>query len=384
MRPPPLPVPPQVDLQEVKREEDSPIEDMNRDPDPEPKPVSVSVLILGPGPGPIPISMPETESVQDSDRAEDIPFASLMEIQEDAGEDTEARSEREATVIPEAENSEPSKKRKRARSSESPSTPFKESTPESAPMLSAKSRRSNRSATASPSQDEPAEGNTDSPPVVFFANSTMVDQKKLVMKTFSKLGGRKAESVSEANILCVGEGPLKKTASFLLAIIHGLDIVTDRWMTAVHKKNQFLDRTNFSPKDASKEREWGFNLNDAIQRGKEGRDLTHLFDGVRVYMTTQLTNELGASRTTDIISVAVALGADEAKKELPKVTKKSSSAATIVLGTVNDAEAGQVARLGLRMFDKEVLTSAVLKGKVDLDGDEFLIKLPIKEEYSSQ
>jgi hypothetical protein len=214
-------------------------------------------------------------------------------------------------------------------------------------------------------------------PVVYFASNTTIDARKNTMNTFFGLGGKKARFIGEANVLCVGD-ELKKTGTLLLAIAQGVDIVTENWIVETHRNKAFPQTSKFVPKDSGSERHWGFKLQDAMGRGKEG--LAHLLTGVTIYTTAQFKKDLGTVRARDVSNIATALGAEVIKPQLPKVL----SAPALAIGVCNDPEAARVGRLGLKLYDKELLTMAVLRGAIDLESDEFVIETPVKNEDSSQ
>ncbi len=236
---------------------------------------------------------------------------------------------------------------------------------------SGRSTRSRRSE----SNGESSSGAYEGSPVVYFASNTTVDEKHKTMKSFYELGGKKAKGMGDANMLCVVDGQLKKSEAFLVAIAQGADIVTEDWVVEAHRKTRFPDPSKYLPKAKGHEQAWGFRLHDAVRRGKEG--LTHLLDGTIVYLTAQFKKEMGKTCSQGIANVATALGAD-AVKPMPKNGRKVQNA--FAIGVAVDAEACEVGRLGMRLYDKELLTSAVLNGHLDLDSNDYSIPIPVKEE----
>ena len=236
---------------------------------------------------------------------------------------------------------------------------------------SARSTRSHRSHSAA----EPPSGSSERSPVMYFASNTKIDENHKTMKAFYDLGGKKAKSIGDADMLCVVDGQLKKSEAFLVAIAQGADIVTEEWVIEAHRIKKFPDRSKFMPNAKAHEQAWGFRLNEAIQRGKKG--LTGLLSGTTVYITAQFKTDMGNTCYQGIKNVATALGA-EAVKPVPKNGRTVQKA--LAIGVAEDIGACEVGRLGMRIYDKELLTSAVLKGHLDLDSNEYSIAIPVKEE----
>ena len=292
----------------------------------------------------------------------------------------------EETVVVEAVPKEPENtpspaKKKSERRSRSAREPPPKSTPEPTPSYAAKespisgSQRSTRSR-KSESTPESSFETWDGSPVVWFSSNTTIDEKTITMKTFYDLGGKKAKSIGEMNMLCVVDGRLKKSEAFLVAIAQGADIVTEAWVVETHRKARFPDPSRFLPAVKEHERAWGFRLRDAVSRGKNG--LTHLLAGTTVFITAEFRTQMGKTCTQSITNVALALGA-EGVKPVPRNGRKPKRAA-FAIGMENDPEGNEVQRLGMSLYDKELVTSTVLQGNVNLDGDDYRITVPVKEE----
>jgi len=55
----------------------------------------------------------------------------------------------------------------------------------------------------------------------------------------------------------------------------------------------------------------------------------------------------------------------------------------VVLGDEDDFDAVNVGKLGYPLYRKDLLTMAVLRGKLELDSAEFELEIPVKEEPAS-
>lgn len=215
-------------------------------------------------------------------------------------------------------------------------------------------------------------------PVVIFSN-TNIQEQKTVIKSFTSLGGRITTSIKEATILVTGDGPLKKTGKLIMAVATGLDVVTEQWIVKTAGERQVQEPHEFLPRDPSREQEWGFNLEQAITRGKEG--LTYLLAGTTVFFTKQLETDLG-SLDRELSQIAKTLGAEAVKHRLPAVKDigKYKETELLIIGAPHDPQGAHVGRLGQKLFNKDILTMGALRGEIDRESGEFIIETPVKTE----
>ena len=199
------------------------------------------------------------------------------------------------------------------------------------------------------------------------------------MQTFERLGGKVSTEISDATILCIPEGPLKKTGKLIMAVGMGMDIVTEKWIANAHRLGRFPPIEEYLPVDRPRERQWDFNLKNALRRGKAG--LTHLLSGTTVFLTKQLRIELG-NLVREISQIATILGADAVKHRLPALKDKDSfiEAKTLIIGVPGDPYGAYIGRLGHTLFNKDVLIMAALRGQVERGSAEFRIEVSIKDE----
>ena len=61
-------------------------------------------------------------------------------------------------------------------------------------------------------------------------------------------------------------------------------------------------------------------------------------------------------------------------------TPVSLTSEGLVIGTPGDAERSLVGKLGLKLYDKDLLTIRVLQVELDIESPNFIINVPIKEE----
>ena len=213
------------------------------------------------------------------------------------------------------------------------------------------------------------------PPKVIFSSSTTVNGKTKIMESFRSFGGSVTKCISKADILCVSSGALKKTTKFITAVALGKDVVDDRWLVESHRKSALLNAEAFVPKDADHEREWGFDLRAAVERGRQG--LSDLLDATHLYFTRQLEIDLGGN-FKDFCKIAKMLGADSMGVTLP--TEINTEETTIVIGVDNDPQAPNVRALGLVLYQRDLLVMGVLRGVIDLESEEFKLEVPVETE----
>ncbi|KIX94571.1 uncharacterized protein Z520_09617 [Fonsecaea multimorphosa CBS 102226] len=216
-------------------------------------------------------------------------------------------------------------------------------------------------------------------PVVIFSGSTSIQEKRPAMRTFGRLGGKVSTEINKATILCIPEGPLKKTGKLVMAVAMGMDIVTEKWISDAHRLGRLPAIEGYLPLDRSRERQWDFNLKDALSRGKTG--LTHLLSGTTVFLTKQLRNDLG-NLEREISQIATILGADAVKHRLPALKDKGkfSEEKTLIIGIPGDPQGAHIGRLGHTLFNKDILIMAALRGQVERQSADFRIEVPIKDE----
>ncbi len=213
-------------------------------------------------------------------------------------------------------------------------------------------------------------------PRVLFSSTTEIDSKKDTMAFLRKCGGRSVRSITSANLLCIGSTqPLKKSANLVLAVCMGVDIVTDKWLVESQRKGFLLDSDQYLPKDAQREGEWGFTLQEAVARGKLCGGLTGLLGGFDVYFTHGLKSLL-AHNFRDFTAVATCLGADTVKIGLPSGKERKEF---LILGTADEPQTLQASRMGLEVWSKDLLVMGALRGTIQRI-DEFNIAKPMKQE----
>ena len=228
----------------------------------------------------------------------------------------------------------------------------------------------------------PASGASPSSPAasvlnVCFASTTGIDSNGRIMEFLRKNGGSKVDKADTCDVFCVGKGkPLKKTGNFVLAVAQGKPVINDDWLVQSSKQRVLLDYNLYAAKDRVREKEWGFTLADAVKRGRDG---LRPFEGWTIYFTPSVKKELG-NGYGEITHIAQFAGAKVVLALLsPKFQPDSGSSLLI---SVHDDEL--VRNTSHRSYTKDLITTSVLRGKLDVGNDEFLARNSMSSQESSE
>lgn len=157
------------------------------------------------------------------------------------------------------------------------------------------------------------------------------------------------------------DGGLAKTMKVIQAIALGIPIVTDKWLAESAKADGFLDLSMFKPSVAKQEKEWGFNLEKVWGVAQTP------FRGYAIYFTPALRKTYTNFREMD--RACQTLGA----KVIAKRTSKHDRV-IVLAAEEEDPDAAKMIEDGEACYHKDLLTTSVLRGTLDLDSDEFKIK----------
>lgn len=203
---------------------------------------------------------------------------------------------------------------------------------------------------------------------ILFASSTSVGDSKAFKKFLREHEVKTVQSFDDATCLCVGKGELKKTSKLISAVLLGLDIITDDWVTDSARLKKLQDTHAYLARDPQRESEWGIKLDEAIERG---RRKVRVFEGRNIAFTTKLKKELGNTNFADLKEIAVCAGARKVGTSLPKESS-DSNATTLIIGSLDDNDTPALQEK--RFFTKEMISLSVLRGHLDTESDEFLIE----------
>ena len=213
---------------------------------------------------------------------------------------------------------------------------------------------------------------------VVFASSTSVGDSRAFKKFLSERGVHIIQKVAEATCLCVGNGELKKTSKLMLAVVLGLHIVREDWVIESARLKALQPLDSYLARDPPREKEWGIDLADAIERGRGG---LRIFDGHCIVITPAVKKEIGKDGSNDLKEVALCAGAKSVTNTLPKKGDKGSPSTVVIGMPVDKASAVWKDR---RVFTKDIIGLSVLRGKLDVEDDEFLISAPVARLGSSK
>lgn len=145
------------------------------------------------------------------------------------------------------------------------------------------------------------------------------------------------------------------------AVALGVPIVTDKWLSESAKADGLLDLASFKPSVTKQEKEWNFSLE------KVWGVPQNPFVGYALYFTPALKKTYANFREME--KACQTLSA----KLIPKRTSKNDK--IIVLAAEDgDFEADKIIGDGEACYHKDLLTTSILRGNLDLDSDEFRIK----------
>ncbi|KAF8467325.1 hypothetical protein BDZ91DRAFT_848548 [Kalaharituber pfeilii] len=223
------------------------------------------------------------------------------------------------------------------------------------------------------------------PPKVVFSNSSFANRKDLGA-VLRSLGVKKAIKVTDRDVgyLVVGKGGLVRSSKLALAVALGIPIIEDTWLLDSHINSALLQPTpHYCPHDPTHESEWSFSLEDAIARGKSGMISKLLAGYDTIYITPTLLSQLKISdQEAGFIDILKAAGANKVVKRAPRGTKEEELGKNkkgLVFGGEKEKERDLVTWVeenGWGVFRPEMLTMSVLRGKLEVDQEEFKLTPP--------
>ncbi|KAF2203219.1 hypothetical protein GQ43DRAFT_470171 [Delitschia confertaspora ATCC 74209] len=214
-------------------------------------------------------------------------------------------------------------------------------------------------------------------PKVAFSNSA-ISQSASFIKFLHSHGGRVVKNVMNQtfDILCVRPKPLHKSLKVLLAVALGVPIVTDNWLIDSTRKGHFLAPEDYIPNVPDQEKLWSFSMS-AIW----GQPQNHLLSGQTVYFTPALAATY--KPFSEIEKVCKAVGAKQVRQ--PKALKDykvyDDDDDCIVLAVEQDDEHAIALAEDLHTcYHRDFLTTSILRGHFDFNGDEFQIRPTVSQE----
>ena len=203
---------------------------------------------------------------------------------------------------------------------------------------------------------------------ILFASSTAVGDSKAFKKFLTEKGVEIVQDIKAASCLCIGKGEIKKTSKLISAAVLGKDIITDEWVRDSARLKTLQDIESYCAKDTKREEEWGMKLDEAVARGKQK---VQVLKGINVVFTPKAKKELGNTGFTDLKDIAMYAGAADVGTSLSKASWQDDIT-TLVVGTSEDCDTPALD--DKRFFNKDIIGLSVLRGTLDLESDEFVVK----------
>jgi hypothetical protein len=202
-------------------------------------------------------------------------------------------------------------------------------------------------------------------PVVVFSGSAHVE--RAMTKAFLKKHIQITEDVgSNIDFLCVGNGKLKTTSKILKAITLGKPIIDDKWVTECLKARSLLDHMEFLASDPEAEEQ---HKVPATWSGGSA-DIGRLLKGKTIYATPTLRKQYGEGWKS-LSSILLTVGAKK-PVSYPARDVRKGDPDLIVLGLdSNDEDAYELFMNGFQVWNKDLISYGILRGKVDLKSKEF-------------
>ncbi|KAL9012084.1 MAG: hypothetical protein Q9173_003128 [Seirophora scorigena] len=208
---------------------------------------------------------------------------------------------------------------------------------------------------------------------IYYSSSSTVKDSAAYTKFLRQCNIKHVKNAADCDVLCTGKGELKRTSNLILTVLRGKAVVTDQWVIQSATSKKLLGTADFIPESPARTREWGTSLGDAIDRGRRGLKPLR---GWTINFTPSLKRELGKS-WSELKDVCLAAGADAVQAMIPKKTPKDLGS-TVVVAATHDPDEMALEERGWKMFHKEIITYSVLRGELDADSDEFLMKITKK------
>jgi hypothetical protein len=211
---------------------------------------------------------------------------------------------------------------------------------------------------------------------IAFSGSAFATDKAAA--AFLKRNARIIDAVTpQVDYLCVGGGALRTTSKTLTAVALGKPIISDEWVRQCLKREAVLDPAAFLARDARAERQMDAPVSWSSGAAPPPRDL---FGGRTVYVTPALKKALGAG-FGEVRALVKLLGARDATS-FPAGDGGADvgSDRYIVIGLeAGDADGAALFRSGVAVYSKDLVSLAILRGRLDL-GEEFRFEAVLGKE----
>lgn len=177
------------------------------------------------------------------------------------------------------------------------------------------------------------------------------------------------KKLDDATHLCVATGPLIISLNLVLAILDGKEIIAgERTANRIHIANLQANSVSYADREQL-ETQWGFNLDEAVERGKYG---VRVFKNWEIGFTKAAKDEAGSKIYTNFRKIARAAGATMLQVgNVPKIDKRRPP--RLIIGSCTSGEEQPVGT-GYSLFNRHIITASVLRGNLDTESSEFLLQ----------
>jgi len=203
---------------------------------------------------------------------------------------------------------------------------------------------------------------------ILFSSATTIGDSRIFKKFLTQQGVEIVHDIKDATCFCVGKEELKRTTKLILAVLKGIHIIRDTWVTDSARLKKLQDIEMYIVKDPQREQEWGIKLDEAIERGKQG---LRIFQGWTIIFTPSAKKDLGKTSFSDLKEIAVYAGAESVTTTTPKKSP-GPLPSTLFIGTPEDFT--QPKSQSRRYYTKDTISLSILRGILDEESDEFLIQ----------
>lgn len=202
---------------------------------------------------------------------------------------------------------------------------------------------------------------------VLFSSATTVGDSRVFRKFLTEQGVKIVQDIKDATCFCVGREELKRTTKLILAVLKGIYIVRDTWVTDSARVKELQNIDSYTVKDSLREQEWGMKLEEAIERGRQG---IRIFQGRTIVFTPSAKKDLGKTNFSDLQEIALGAGAKSVTMTMPR-KGPGPLPSLLFVGTSKDLTLST--SHNWRYYTKDVISLSVLRGNLDEESDEFLI-----------
>jgi len=102
------------------------------------------------------------------------------------------------------------------------------------------------------------------------------------VKLVKELKGSTTDSLTSCTVLVTDQ--IRRTAKFLSMVARGIPIVSPQWLTESKRSGKFLDPWEFTLKDPTNEKKWGFKLEETLRKATRAP----LLAGLQIHVTEKV------------------------------------------------------------------------------------------------